>query len=87
MVALTVRRRSGSEQIRSLAAALAAGICGLAVSFAFFDALAFPTVAALTALAVGLVDALWRIVRDERTDRVLLRLLGEGSAHPAHARW
>ena len=65
-VALTVRRRTASEELRSLAAALAAGICAIAMSFAFFDALTFPTVAAVTALSLGFVDALWRIVREEQ---------------------
>lgn len=65
-VALAARRRAGSEELRSLAAALVAAISAIAVSFAFFDALTFPTVAALTALSLGQVDALWRIVRAER---------------------
>jgi O-antigen ligase len=64
--ALSIRRRAMADPLVSLAASLAATIAGLVVSFAFFDALAFPTVAALTALSLGLVDALWRIVRDQR---------------------
>ncbi|WP_193614069.1 O-antigen ligase family protein [Nocardioides lijunqiniae] len=66
-VALTVRRRTASPELRSLAAALAAGISGLTLSYAFFDALTFPTAAAVTALLLGLVDALWRIVSAERS--------------------
>jgi O-antigen ligase len=66
--ALSARRRTQSEELRSLAGALAAGISGLALSYAFFDAMTFPTAAAITALALGLVDALWRIVRIERAE-------------------
>jgi polysaccharide biosynthesis protein PslJ len=70
--ALLVRRRTASEPLRSLAAALAAGLSGLAVSFAFFDALTFPTVAAVTALSLGLVDLVWRLVRAESRRTVML---------------
>jgi len=73
-VALSARARTASEELRSLAAALAAGISGLMLSYAFFDALTFPTVAAITALSLGLVDALWRIVRAERSSPPVPRL-------------
>jgi polysaccharide biosynthesis protein PslJ len=74
--ALAVRRHTASEQMRSLAAALAAGISGLALSFAFFDALTFPTVAAVTVLSLGLVDTLWRIVRAEQKNAPPVALVG-----------
>lgn len=74
--ALVARRRTASEELRSLAAALAAGISGIALSFAFFDALTFPTIAGVTALSLGLVDTLWRIVRSERAEAEGERLRG-----------
>lgn len=79
-VAMRVRRRTRSAELASLAESLVAGIAAIAVSFAFFDALSFPTISALTALSLGLVDALWRIVRDERDQAQELQ---SGSRSPA----
>jgi polysaccharide biosynthesis protein PslJ len=60
------RRRLHTPVDRHLAQSLLAAVVAAAVSFATFDALAFPTAAGLTFLVVGLTGALWRLSRSEQ---------------------
>lgn len=59
VVALRCRRRATSTAVdRSLALALFAGIAGAGMTFAFFDAFAFPTFTGLTFVLLGLCGAI-----------------------------
>lgn len=57
------RRRSDDEWSRSLAQALTASIAASVVTFATFDALAFPMATGVTFLMIGVSGALWRMAR------------------------
>jgi O-antigen ligase len=60
--ATSARRRAGDDAATAeLAQCLAGAILGLAVSFATFDGLAFPTVTGLLFLLCGCAGALWRL--------------------------
>ncbi len=61
--ARSARRLSTDPVVRDLAQTLAACIAVPAVAWATFDATSFPMAAGLTFLALGLVGALWRLVR------------------------
>ncbi len=56
------RRRSSDTQTRDLASAMLASIAAAAVTFATFDALAFPMNAGVLFLLFGCVGTLWRLV-------------------------
>jgi hypothetical protein len=55
------RRRLHTPADRHLAQSLLASVAGAAVSFATFDALAFPAAAGLTFFLLGATGALWRL--------------------------
>lgn len=52
-------KRSATDESRTLSAALAGALFASAIGFAAFDALSFPSVAALQALLVGMSGACW----------------------------
>ncbi len=66
VVALVARGRSADPDLRLLAGALA-GTAAVAIPTAYtFDSFAFPKAAGMQALAVGLIGAVWHLVRLER---------------------
>ncbi|MFZ4517977.1 MAG: O-antigen ligase family protein [Microthrixaceae bacterium] len=70
VVAVVARGRSTDPDLRLMAGALA-GAAAVAVPTAYtFDSFGFPKAAGMQALAVGLIGAVWCLVRIERTHGV-----------------
>jgi polysaccharide biosynthesis protein PslJ len=63
------RLRLADPDLRGLAQALAASVVVATVSFATFDALAFPMATCMVFLLLGCCGALWRLSRDEAVAR------------------
>jgi polysaccharide biosynthesis protein PslJ len=64
-VARSARRLSVDEETRHLAQTLAAPMAVAFVTYATFDAFAFPMAAGLTFLMAGCTGAIWRLIRAE----------------------
>ena len=52
--------------MRDLAMALLASVASASVGYALFDGFAFPTMASVSFLLVGLCGALWRLTATEK---------------------
>lgn len=61
--AITVRRRARDPRVALLATALSASLASAAVSAATFDSLTFTTMTLLQAFLIGLVGAVWQLMR------------------------
>ena len=73
-----VRRHSPDPVRQHLGLCLVAGIVGIYLSYATFDAFSFPLAAGTTFLLIGLAGAAWRLTRqDEAT------MSAEGAGEPA----
>jgi O-antigen ligase len=66
-IARSARRVSIDEETRHLAQALAAPMAIVFVTYATFDAFAFPMAAGLTFLMAGCTGAIWRLARAQAT--------------------
>ena len=66
IAALVARKRAADQELRDLAAALAGGALAAAVASATFDSLSFPMFVNVQALILGLIGAVWLIVKSER---------------------
>lgn len=80
-VARSVRRMTSDEETRHLAQCLAASVAVAAVTYATFDALGFEIAAGFTFLLLGVIGALWRLVRDSRAQGALHGVLGPPAGH------
>ena len=84
--AQVVRKYSTDRATRSLAQALFVGIVVHAVTFATYDALAFPTTGMTLFLIIGAAGALWRLTRAERLELARCALIdrrtGSGGRAP-----
>ncbi len=65
MAARNARRLSTDPVVRDLAQTLAACVAVPAVAWATFDATSFPMAAGLTFLTLGMIGAVWRLVRTQ----------------------
>ncbi|WP_248580536.1 O-antigen ligase family protein [Nocardioides sp. InS609-2] len=59
------KRHATSPEHQHLGLALSAGLVGIAMSYATFDAWGFPMAAGATFLLIGLSGAAWRMTRDD----------------------
>jgi len=66
------RRRATETETKELAQALAASLAACFVSFATFDAAAYPMVIGAFAFALGCAGALWRLTGEDRRRRASL---------------
>ena len=66
IAALVARKRAADQELRDLAGALAGGALAAAVASATFDSLSFPMFVNVQALILGLIGAVWLIVKSER---------------------